>query len=152
MIKRKKMTDNILNKIPSKKYNIAYTTGVFDLFHIGHLNMIRKTKDIAEKVIVGVSTDKLVYQAKGKYPFIPFKERVEIVKSLKYVYMVIPQNDKNKQKVVDQFKIDVITVGSDWKGRYPEVTCEVVYFDYTRSTSSSKLQQLINSELNKNKL
>jgi len=146
------MADNISKLIQNKKYKIAYTTGVFDLFHIGHLNLIRKTKDLAEKVIVGVSTDKLVYQAKGKYPFIPFKERIEIVKSLKYVDMVIPQIDKNKQAVVDQYKIDVITVGSDWKGRYPKVTCEIVYFDYTSSTSSTKLQQLIKTELKNNNI
>lgn len=130
-----------------KQYHTAYTTGVYDLFHIGHLNLIKKTSEIAEKIIVGVSTDELVMKEKRKKPFIPFKERCEIIESLKFVDKVIPQNDKNKQIIVDKYNIDVITVGSDWKGKYPPVTCSIEYFDYTESTSSTIIQNLIKNRL-----
>jgi glycerol-3-phosphate cytidylyltransferase len=130
-----------------KKYKVAYTTGVYDLFHSGHLNIIKKTKAIAEKLIVGVSTDELVKKEKNKTPFIPFHERIEIVESLKYVDMAIPQFDKNKNPIIEKYNIDVITVGSDWRGKYPKVNCDIVYFDYTQTTSSTQLQKLISLKL-----
>jgi len=130
-----------------KKYKVAYTTGVYDLFHSGHLNIIKQTKAIAETVIVGVSTDELVMKEKNKTPFIPFKERIDIVKAVKYVDKAIPQVDKNKNKIIDKYDVDVITVGSDWKGKYPEVNCDIVYFDYTKTTSSTYLQKLITAKI-----
>ena len=75
---------------------IGYTTGVYDMFHIGHLNIIRRAKEQCDFLIVGVSTDELVQKEKGKTPVIPYVERAAIVEALKYVDQVVPQIDKNK--------------------------------------------------------
>jgi glycerol-3-phosphate cytidylyltransferase len=124
-----------------KMYERVYTTGVFDLFHIGHLNILKQSKEIAESLIVGVSTDDLVQRAKNKTPVIPYEDRVKLVESIRYVDKVVPQINKNKQEAVEKYKIDAITVGDDWKGRYPPVTCDLVYFPYTPITNSTKMRQ-----------
>ena len=129
-----------------KKYSNIYTTGVFDVFHYGHLNIIKKSKEICDHLIVGVSTDELVYKEKNKKTIMPFEERMSIVKSIKYVDEVVPQIDKNKQLAVDKYKIDAITVGSDWRGKYPSVSCDIVYFDYTDHVSSTKIREIIKNE------
>jgi len=127
----------------SKRYKRVYTTGCFDLFHTGHLNILKKSKEICDYLLVGVSTDELMEKEKDKRPVFSFAERVEIVRSIKYVDEVIAQTDKNKQKIVDQYHIDAITVGDDWKGKYPPVSCEVVYFPYTQTVSSQGLKAKI---------
>ena len=124
-----------------KKYNRMYTSGCFDIFHQGHLNILKKTKQLCDYLIVGVSTDELIVESKGRPPLIPFEERISILESNRYVDEVIPQVDKNKQKVVDEYCIDAISVGSDWKGKYPSVTCEMEYFDYTPNVSSTVLKR-----------
>ena len=126
-----------------RKYNKMYTTGCFDIFHYGHLNIIKRTKEMCNYLIVGVSTDELIFKEKGKYPLIPFDERIKVIESIKYVDLVIPQIDKNKQKIVDKFLIDAISVGSDWKGRYPKTSCPIEYFRYTKNISSSVLKKKI---------
>jgi len=126
-----------------KRFKRVYTTGCFDLFHAGHLNILKKSKEIGDFLLVGVSTDELMEKEKGKRPVIPFEERADIVRSLKFVDEVIPQVDKNKQRIVDQYHIDAITVGDDWKGKYPQVSCEVVYFPYTKKVSSGGLKAKI---------
>ena len=124
-----------------KKYNRMYTSGCFDIFHQGHLNILKKTKQLCDYLIVGVSTDELIVESKGRPPLIPFEERISILESNRYVDEVIPQVDKNKQKIVDEYSIDAISVGSDWKGKYPSVTCEMEYFDYTPNVSSTVLKR-----------
>jgi len=131
-------------KQSNKKYHRMYTSGCFDIFHQGHLNILKKTKALCDYLIVGVSTDELIIKSKGRPPIIPFEERISILESNRYVDEVIPQVDKNKQKVVDEFQIDAISVGSDWKGKYPSVTCEMEYFDYTPNVSSTVLKQKLN--------
>ena len=131
-------------KAPTKKYRKMYTSGCFDIFHQGHLNILKKTKELCDYLIVGVSTDELIIKSKGRPPVIPFEERITILESNKYVDEVIPQVDKDKQKVVDQHRIDAISVGSDWLGKYPPVTCEMVYFDYTPNVSSTILKEKLN--------
>ena len=79
-----------------KKYKVGYTTGVFDMFHIGHLNILRRAKDMCDYLIVGVSTDKLVQSYKHKTPIIPYEERKAIVEACRYVDEVIPQEDRDK--------------------------------------------------------
>ena len=124
----------------NKKYQIICTTGAFDPFHYGHLNIIKKSKEIADLLIVGVSTDALVEKEKNRKIFMPLEHRMSIISELKSVDKVIPQIDKNKQKIVDQFHIDAIVVGSDWKGKYPKVSCDVIYLDYTDYITSTKIR------------
>ena len=126
-----------------KKYRRMYTSGCFDIFHYGHLNILKKTKELCDYLIVGVSTDELIEKEKGRLPVIPFHERINVVKAIKYVDEVIPQVDKNKQKVVDEYQIDAISVGDDWKGRFPATSCPVEYFAYTENVSSTILKQTL---------
>lgn len=144
-----------------KKYKIGYTTGVFDLFHVGHLNILKKAKEQCEFLIVGVSTDELVESYKNKKPIIPYEERKAIVESIKYVDKVIPQENMNKFEAWEKEKFDVLFHGDDWKNsdlykenekKLKEVGVEFVYFPYTKSTSSTIIREkLINSQEKKDK-
>jgi glycerol-3-phosphate cytidylyltransferase len=136
---------NIKAKLPEqKKYNRLYTSGCFDIFHHGHLNIIKRSKALCDHLVVGVSTDELILKEKGRLPIIPFDERISILEALNEVDEVVPQVDKNKQNTIDRYKIDAISVGSDWKGKYPKVSCEMEYFDYTPSVSSTILKEKLN--------
>lgn len=126
-----------------KKYNRIYTSGCFDIFHYGHLNILIKSKELCDYLIVGVSTDELIEKEKGRKPVIPFEERIKVVQAISLVDEVIPQEDKNKQKIVDKFCIDAISVGDDWRGRYPKVSCEMEYFPYTPNISSTILKDAL---------
>ena len=95
---------------------IGYTTGVYDMFHIGHLNVIRHAKEQCDYLIVGVSTDELVQKDKGKTPVIPYEERAAIIAALKYVDEVVPQTDKNKVGAWEKYHFNKMFVGSDWQG------------------------------------
>lgn len=125
----------------SKKYSRMYTSGSFDIFHYGHLNILKRTKALCDHLVVGVSTDELITEAKGRPPIIPFHERIAVIEALDCVDEVIPQLDKNKQKIVDEYFIDAISVGDDWKGTYPKVSCEMEYFRYTPNVSSTLLKE-----------
>ena len=131
---------------------MGYTTGVFDLFHIGHLNILKKAKEQCECLIVGVSTDELVQNYKNKLPVIPFEERVEIVKSIKYVDKVVAQENRDKYSAWENLQFDVMFVGDDWKGnklfeelehQFKSVGVDIVYFPYTQGTSSTILRKKI---------
>jgi len=132
-----------------KKYKIGYTTGVFDMFHIGHLNILKRAKEQCEYLIVGVSTDELVENYKNKKTVIPFEDRCAIVEAIKYVDKVVPQVDMNKVDAVIKHNADVVFVGSDWKGtaqwnqyekKFNENNCRVVYLDHTDGISSTILR------------
>ena len=136
-----------------KKYKIGYTTGVFDMFHIGHLNILRRAKEQCEYLIVGVSTDELVKEYKNKTPIIPFDERCAIVEAIRYVDEVVPQSDMEKLKAIKKYKVDVVFVGSDWKGtpqwenfekEFAKVSCKVEYLDHTDGISSTILRERLN--------
>ncbi|HLR20770.1 MAG TPA: adenylyltransferase/cytidyltransferase family protein [Tissierellaceae bacterium] len=136
-----------------KKYKIGYTTGVFDLFHIGHLNILRRAKEECDYLIVGVTTDDEVLRVKNKQPIIPFKERVEIVQALKCVDKAVPEDNVDKLVAWEEYKYNVIFKGDDWKGsskwlKYEEEFSkrgvEVVYFPYTKGTSSTQLREVLN--------
>lgn len=133
--------NNIESVASNKKFKRMYTSGCFDIFHQGHLNIVKKTKELCDYLIVGVSTDELILKSKGRLPLIPFEERVSILEANRYVDEVIPQVDKDKQAIVDQYNIDAISVGSDWLGKYPSVSCDMVYFDYTPNVSSTVLKK-----------
>jgi len=131
---------------------IGYTTGVYDMFHIGHLNIIKNAKEQCDFLIVGVSTDELVQLEKGKIPVIPYLERVAIVEALKFVDMVVPQRNKNKYEAWQKYNFDKMFVGSDWQGTkqwqqyekdFEPVGVEVIYLDYTDGISSTKLTRFI---------
>jgi len=127
-----------------KKYSRMYSSGSFDIFHYGHLNILKRTKALCDHLVVGVSTDEVIFQSKGRNPLIPFHERIAVIEALDIVDEVIPQTDKNKQKIVDEYYIDAISVGDDWKGSYPTVTCEMEYFKYTPNVSSTLLKEKLN--------
>lgn len=135
-----------------EKFKIGYTSGVFDLFHIGHLNLLRRAKEQCDHLIVGVTTDEIVQIRKNKTPVIPFDERVEIVNSIKYVDEVVPQDNMDKLGAWEKLGFNVVFVGDDWKGtaswiKYEEdfnsVGVSVVYFPYTGGTSSTILTETI---------
>ena len=138
-----------------KKYKVGYTAGVYDMFHIGHLNLIKRAKEQCDYLIVAVSTDELVKKEKNKAPIIPFEERAEIVSAIKYVDEVVPQFDKNKFGAWEKYKFDAMFVGDDWKGKpifkeaeakLKEVGTDVVYFSYTSHISSTILRDKINKQ------
>ena len=138
-----------------KKYRVGYTTGVFDMFHIGHLNILRRAKEQCDYLIVGVSTDELVQEYKNKTPIIPFEERAEIVQSIDCVDEVIVQENRDKFLAWKNLKFDVMFVGDDWKGKplfmeveaeFKKVGVDVVYFPYTRDTSSTILRQKLGAK------
>jgi len=130
---------------------IGYTTGVFDLFHIGHLKILKKAKKECDYLIVGVTIDELV-SYKGKQAFIPFEERLQIVESIKYVDEVIAQTNMNKMGAWKELNFNKMFVGSDWKGtdrwdryekEFKKIGVEIVYFPYTKGTSSTKLRKAL---------
>ncbi len=133
-----------------KKKVIGYTAGVFDMFHIGHLNILRQAKERCDYLIVAVSTDELCESYKKKKPIVCYDERKEIVESIKYVDEVVPQIDRNKFGAWERVGFDVMFVGDDWKGsplfseleeRFKEVGVRIEYFPYTRGTSSTILRE-----------
>ena len=102
--------------IMSKKYKVGYTTGVYDMFHIGHLNIIKRAKEQCDYLIVGVTTDELCYARKNKYPIINQHDRMEIVSSIRYVDKAVLQENMDKLSAVKKYGIDAVFVGSDWQG------------------------------------
>ena len=122
-----------------KKYEVGYTTGVFDMFHIGHLNILEKAKNMCNELIVGVSSDELV-SYKHKKAIIPFEERIKIVESIRYVDKVVGQYSMDKMEAWQKYQFDAMFVGSDWKGtekwlelerQFLAIGVEIKYFDYT---------------------
>lgn len=136
-----------------EKYKIGYTTGVFDMFHIGHLNILRRAKEQCDFLIVGVTTDALCFERKNKFPVINESDRAAIVSAIRYVDKVIPQENMDKLEAVIKNNCDAIFVGSDWEGtpqweayekELSEVGCGVVYLDHTDGISSTVLRERIN--------
>lgn len=136
-----------------KKYKIGYTTGVFDMFHVGHLNIIKRAKEQCDYLIVGVSTDEIVETYKHKRPVIPFDERMAIVEAIRYVDKVIPQTSMNKMEAYKALKFDVLFHGSDWKGSemyekivadFEKVGVDVVFLPHTDGISSTIIREKVN--------
>lgn len=135
-----------------KKYKIGYTAGVYDMFHIGHLNLLKRAKEQCDYLIVAVTTDELV-SYKNKKSIIPHEERMAIVENIKCVDLVVSQKSMDKMSAWNQYDFDVMFVGSDWQGtdkwdklenEFNKVGVEIVYFPYTKSTSSTKLRNVLN--------
>ena len=134
-----------------KRYKVGYTTGVYDLFHIGHLNLLRNAKALCDYLIVGITVDELV-SYKGKQAVIPFEERIRIVEAIRYVDQAVPQTDLDKVKAWETYHFDALFVGDDWKGKpnwiayeqaLAEKNVDVVYLPYTRETSSTQLRDVL---------
>jgi len=134
---------------------IGYMTGVFDLFHIGHLNIIKNSKELCDKLIVGVTTDELIQTYKSKKAIIPFEERCEIVRNIKGVSSVVPQYDMDKLDAWKRYSFDIMFVGDDWykTNKWEEIEEElksvgvkIIYFPYTKGTSSTKINEILDKE------
>jgi len=130
---------------------IGYTTGVYDLFHIGHLNLLKNAKGMCDYLVVGVTVDDLVAY-KGKQALIPFEDRIEIVRSCKYVDAAVPQYDMDKLTACKKLGAKVLFVGDDWYGtdkwkeyerKFNEEGIRIVYFPYTKGISSTKITQAL---------
>lgn len=133
-----------------KKYKIGYTTGVFDMFHVGHLNILKRAKERCEYLIVGVSTDEVVEVYKHKKPIIEFEQRKAIVEAIKYVDEVVPQTSMNKMDAYQKLKFNVLFHGSDWKGsdmynkiieEFSSVGVDVIFLPHTEGISSTMLRE-----------
>ena len=133
-----------------KKYKVGYTTGVYDMFHIGHLNILKRAKEQCEYLIVGVSTDELVQTYKHKTPIVPYAERAEIVGAIRYVDQVVPQTSMDKLAAWDQLHFDAMFHGDDWKGsdmyneierKFAERGVHLVFLPHTDGTSSTILSE-----------
>jgi glycerol-3-phosphate cytidylyltransferase len=130
---------------------LGYTTGVFDLFHVGHVNLLRNAKAMCDKLVVGVTSDELV-SYKNKKSVISFEERMEVVRSCRYVDAVIPQEDMDKFTQWQKIKFDVMFVGDDWfksekweaiDKQFKEEGVRVVYFPYSKGTSSTLINNVL---------
>lgn len=131
---------------------IGYTTGIFDLFHVGHLNVLKRSKKKCDKLIVGVTTDELAMKLKKKKPIFNFDERIKIVKNIKCVDKVVPQKKIDEIRDHDKYHFHVIFKGDDWKGtkkwqkleeQFKNRGVRVIYFPYTKGVSSSILRKRI---------
>lgn len=149
------MQDN--DSVP-KKYHVGYIAGVFDLFHIGHLNMFKRAKEQCDYLIVGVVNDECVMKNKKTMPYIPFGERIELVRSCRYVdeAVEIPTDYNNTDEAYRRYQFDVQFSGSDYaedpgwlakKVFLQKQGSDMIFFPYTQSTSSTKLKALIEKHL-----
>ena len=132
---------------------IGYTTGVYDLFHIGHLNLFKNAKGMCDKLVVGVTVDELVAY-KGKRALIPFEDRIELVRSCKYVDAAVPQYDMDKLTACKKLGARFLFVGDDWHGtekwkryetEFAKEGITIVYFPYTKGVSSTKITEALNT-------
>lgn len=132
---------------------IGYTTGVYDLFHIGHLNLLKNAKGMCDKLVVGVTVDELVAY-KGKKAMIPFEDRIEIVRSCKYVDAAVPQYDMDKLAACKKLGASYLFVGDDWYGtekwtkyeeEFEKEGIKIVYFPYTKNISSTQIQKALDA-------
>lgn len=136
---------------------IGYTTGVFDLFHVGHLNILKNAKSLCDKLVVGVTSDEFVADYKKKQTIIPLQERIEIIRSIKYVDAVVPQVDHNKFEAWKKLKFDVLIVGDDWyetakwkeyEDQFLEVGVKIIYFPRTKGISTTTVLSMVNKVRN----
>ena len=130
---------------------IGYTAGVYDLFHIGHLTLLKNAKGMCDKLIVGVTVDELVHY-EGKQAMIPYEDRIEIVRSIRYVDAAIPQYDMDKLAACKKLGASYMFVGDDWYGTekwnqyekdFAREGIKIVYFPYFRGVSSTKVSQAL---------
>ena len=136
---------------------VGYTAGVFDMFHVGHLNIIRNAKNMCDYLIVAISTDDIVEKNKHKKPIIPYEERKAIIEAIKYVDKVVPQNSygvEGKIHAASENKIQIMFVGDDWKGtdkwakiekELNKIGVDVIYLPYSNGISSTLIRNRLES-------
>tara|TARA_Y100000310_G_C20492230_1_gene719799 strand:- start:474 stop:917 length:444 start_codon:yes stop_codon:yes gene_type:complete len=138
--------------LTKKKKIIGYALGSFDLFHIGHLHILKRAKSLCDKLIVGIATDELITNYKGKEPIIPFHERLEIIQNIKCVDLTLPQETLDSFKDWEKLKYDIIFVGDDWyqsprfnklEERFRNKGVKVIYLPYTQAISSTSIKEKI---------
>ncbi len=125
------------------KNKTIITYGTFDLLHVGHIRLLKRIKERGDKLIVAVSTDEF-NESKGKKTIIPFDQRVEILKAIKYVDEVIPEeNWEQKKSDIIKYKVDEFVIGDDWKGKFDDLKelCEVTYLPRTKDISTTELKK-----------
>ena len=153
MDERKGIYQMISNK---KKYKIGYTQGTFDMFHIGHLNLLRNAKKECEYLIVGINTDELVAKYKNKKPVINEENRLDIVKSIKFTDKALLVSTLDKSEIHKQLEFEAIFIGDDWKGNerwkqteenLKKVGAEVVYLNYTKGVCSTSLRGMVEERI-----
>lgn len=139
------------NEEKKNKVVIGYTTGVYDLFHIGHLNLLKNAKGMCDKLVVGVTVDELVAY-KGKQSMIPFEDRIEIVRSIKYVDAAVPQYDMDKLTACKKLGASYLFVGDDWyatekwqeyEKEFEKEGIRIIYFPYTKGVSSTRISEAL---------
>lgn len=135
---------------------VGYAPGIFDLFHVGHLNIFRESRQFCDRLIVGVLTDEMAQRTKGIVPVIPFEERLALVEAVRYVDEAVPEDVPHKRQMWERLRFDVIIKGDDWKGTdkgdkleadFAQVGVDVAYLPYTQRTSSSMLRAVLQEVL-----
>ena len=135
---------------------VGYAPGVYDLFHIGHLNVLRNSRQFCDHLIAGVVSDEMAQRNKGNRPVVPLEERLEIVGSIRYVDEAVVEDVPHKLEMWERLRFDVIIKGDDWKGTdkgdklesdFAAVGVDVAYLPYTQRTSSTMLRRLLEREL-----
>jgi glycerol-3-phosphate cytidylyltransferase len=135
---------------------VGYVPGVYDMFHVGHLNVLRNARLACDFLIAGIVSDEMTFNAKGKLPIIPLAERLEVVRSIRYVDDAVEEDVAEKLEMWQRLKFDVIIKGDDWRGTpkgdklerdFASVGVEVVYLPYTMHTSSTKLRQVLDERI-----
>lgn len=140
-----------------KKYKVGYTQGVFDMFHIGHLNLLNNAKRQCEYLIVGVNKDSLVKEYKNKVPVVSEEDRLKIVNAIKSVDKAILTDELDKRNIVKKFNVNAIFIGDDWKNNsrwiktkndMKEIGVDVIFLPYTKGISSTMLREGLNKNEN----
>ncbi len=124
------------------------TFGTFDVFHVGHINILQRAAALGDTLIVGVSTDQLNYDKKGRNPIYPERDRMKIINSLRYVNLCFPEESlEMKAEYIKKFNADVLVMGDDWEGKFDYLSelCEVVYLKRTPSISTTEIIEVISS-------
>jgi glycerol-3-phosphate cytidylyltransferase len=128
----------------------VYTSGSWDLLHLGHINMIKNSRALGDRLVVGVSTDDLIEAYKGMKPIMPFAERMELVAALRGVDLVVEQRELMDIAILEEHAVDIVTIGDDWQGKYlagiewmKQQGKEVAYLPYTPGVSTTSLKRKI---------
>ena len=124
--------------------NTVFTCGVFDLFHIGHLNFLKESKSYGNRLIIGVNSDQFTFSYKKKMPIIPFEQRIEILKSCRYVDLVVEADEYLPLKYIKEYNVDIITIGVEWQNiEFESIkwaknnNLKIIYINYTQNVSTS---------------